>query len=124
MNFKYLSTLTAILSLINSFFYIFAPALSLLLLGQTASPIGLLNTRIAGACALGIAAITWLSRNIQETSYQRIVIYGNLIMFTVLTIIEIEGTLSGALNWIGWLFIIADSLLAACFVRLLKKISG
>ena len=124
MNFKNLSVLTVILSLINSIFYLLFPAFSLLLLGQTAGPIGLLNTRVAGACALGMAVITWLSRDIQETSYQRIVISGNLIMLSVLTLVEIEGTLSGALNWVGWLFIIADSLLAVSFARLLNKTAG
>jgi hypothetical protein len=121
MNFKTLATLAAILSLVNSLFYLIAPAFSLSLLGQTAAPIGLLNTRVAGAIALGIAAINWLSRNIREISHQQIVIRSNLIMFTVLTVVEIEGTLSSTLNWIGWLFIIADSLFAVGFARLLKK---
>jgi hypothetical protein len=121
MNFKNLSMLAAILSLVNSLFYILAPAFSLMLMGQPAGSVGLLNTRVAGAVALGIAAINWLSRNTHETSYQQFLIRGNLIMFTVLTVVEIEGTLSGALNWIGWLFIIADSLFAVGYARLLKR---
>ena len=121
MNFKTLATLAAILSLVNSLFYLIAPAFSLSLLEQTALPIGLLNTRVAGAVALGIASFNWLSRNLRENNLQQIVIRSNLIMFTVLTVVEIEGTLSGTLNWIGWLFIIADGLFAVGFARLLKK---
>jgi hypothetical protein len=52
------------------------------------------------------------------------VITGNLIMFAALTIIEIEGTLRGALNWVGWLFIIVDSLFVVGYLWLLKKIMG
>lgn len=124
MNYKTLTSITALGSLINGTFYLLAPAFSLMLLGQTAMPVGLLNTRVAGAIALGLAAINWLSRDMEETRYQKIIISGNLIMFTALTIIEIEGTFSGALNWVGWLFILADGFLAAGFAWLLKKTLG
>lgn len=124
MNFKILTMITAFGSLINSAFYLLAPVFSLMLLGQTAGSIGLLNTRAAGAIALGMAAINWLSRNIQEPSLQRIVIIGNLIMFSILTIIEIAATLNGTLNWVGWLFTIADGFLTLGFVLLLKKNMG
>lgn len=124
MNFKNLSVVTVILSLVNSIFYLLIPAFSLMLMGQTAGPIGLLNTRVAGACALGMATITWFARNVQESSTQKIVIRGNLVMLTLLTLIEIGGTLTGVLNWVGYLFIIGDSLLAIGYARLLLKIVG
>ena len=124
LNFKNLNTVTAALSLINSIFYLVFPVFSLMMLGQSAMPIGILNTRIAGACALGMCLITWLSREVTEKHFQRIVITGNMVMLAVLAAIEIHGTLTGTLNWIGWLFITADSLLATGYAFLLKKNGG
>lgn len=124
MNFKNLTTLTALLSLINSSFYLLAPSFSLMILGRTATPIGLMNTRVAGACALGMCTISWLSHNLRETSFQKIVICGNLIMLGTLAIIEIQATLSGAINWVGWLFVITDSFLAVGYGYLLRKTVG
>lgn len=121
LNFKNLNTITAALSLINSTFYLVFPVFSLMLLGQNTTPIGTLNTRVAGACALGMCLITWMSREVTEKHFQQIVITGNMVMLTVLAAIEIHGTLTGTLNWIGWLFIAADTLLASGYAFLLKK---
>lgn len=124
LNFKNLNTVTAAGSLINSLFYLLVPAFSLGLLGASASPIGLMNTRVAGACALGMCAVSWLSRNLIDPGMQRVVIAGNLTMLAVLSAVEIHGTLSGAMNWVGWLFVSADSLLAAGYAILLKRSWG
>ena len=124
LNFKNLNTVTAAGSLINSIFYLLAPAFSLGLLGASAGPIGLMNTRVAGACALGMCVVSWLSRNWTEPALQRIVIAGNLTMLTVLSAIEIHGTVSGTMNWVGWLFVSADTLLAAGYAVLLKRVWG
>ena len=110
--FRTLNTITAVGSLINSAFYLAAPGFSLSLLGHTTNPIGLMNTRVAGACALGICAINWTSRNVAEERFQRMVAVGNLAMFCLLILIEMHGTLTGAMNWIGWFYMLADSLLA------------
>lgn len=124
LNFRNLNTVTAALSLINGVFYLVFPVFSLMLLGQSAMPIGILNTRVAGACALGMCLITWLSREVTVKQFQRIVITGNIVMLIILAVIEILGTLAGTLNWIGWLFIAADSLLATGYAFLLKKNRG
>ena len=92
-----------------------------MLLGQTAGLIGVMNTRVAGACALGMCLVSWLSRNVEDRSFQRIVITANLVMLSTLTVIEIHGTLTGALNWVGWLFVLADSLLVVGYAALLIK---
>ncbi len=109
--YKTLNTITAVGSLINSLFYLIVPEFSLFLLGQSSNPTGLMNTRVAGACALGICVINWTSRNVQELKFQHIVAGGNLLMFCLLVFIELHGTLTGAMNWIGWCFLLADSLL-------------
>lgn len=102
--------------MINSLFYLLAPVFSLVLMSRTTNPVGLLNTRMAGACALGITVITWQSRNITERKFQNIVSAGNLAMFTALVAVEIHGIMSGAFNWIGYLFLTADSLLAFAYL--------
>jgi hypothetical protein len=124
LNFKNLNTVTAAGSLINSVFYLLVPAFSLGLLGASAGPIGIMNTRAAGACALGMCVVSWLSRSLTDPAMQRIVITGNLAMLASLSVIEIHGTLSGAMNWVGWLFVGADSLLAAGYAVLLKRSWG
>lgn len=124
MSFKFLNTFTAIGSLINAGFYLLAPAFSLFLMGANTNAVGLLNTRVAGACALGICVIDWGTRQITDSHIQRIISTGNLIMFVPLVTAEIHGTLSGAINWVGWLFILTDTFLAIGYARLLIQSSG
>ncbi|MEJ2759753.1 MAG: hypothetical protein P8046_14840 [Anaerolineales bacterium] len=124
MNFKRLNMITAFLSLINSLFYLLAPVFSLVLMSRTTNPVGLLNTRMAGACALGITIITWQSRNITERQFQNIVCAGNLAMFVALVAVEILGLWSGAFNWVGYLFVTADSLLAIGYAWIYLKTRG
>jgi hypothetical protein len=124
MSFKLLNTITAGGSLINSLFYLLAPAFSLSLMGTASNPIGLMNTRVAGACALGMCVVSWTSRNITEQHFQRIISVANFFMLSLLVVIELHGTLTGALNWVGWLFIAADGLLSICYGRLLLRFYG
>lgn len=124
MNYKTLNIVTAFLSMVNSLFYLVWPAISLEIMSRTTNPVGLLNTRMAGACALGIAVITWMSRNIKETSFQHIISAGNMAMFAALVIVEIHGIWSGAFNWIGWLFVTADSSLGAAYTWFFIKTQG
>ena len=110
--YQLLNTITAAGSLVNSVFYLLFPVFSLSLLGQSTDPIGLMNTRVAAACALGLCVINWNSRKVIEIDFQRIIAGGNLVMFSVLVLVELQATLGGVLNWFGWLFILADGCLA------------
>lgn len=107
--YKTLNTITAVGTLMNGVFYLIIPGFSLFLLGQSTNPIGLMNTRVAGACALGLCVINWTSRNVIEKNFQRMIAGGNLLMFALLVFVEIHGTLEGAINWVGWAFLLADS---------------
>lgn len=124
MKFKTLNTITAVLSMTNSLFYLLAPMLSLALMSRSTDPVGLLNTRMAGACALGITIITWLSREVTELSFQHIISAGNMAMFAALVAVEIHGLWSGAFNWVGWLFVSADSLLGLAYIEVFFKTRG
>lgn len=107
--FKTLNTITAVGTLLNSVFYLAAPSFSIFLLGRTTNPIGLMNTRMAGACGMGLLVINWASRNVVDRKFQQIVAAGNMAVFIFLVMVELHGTLSGAMNWVGWLFLVADT---------------
>ena len=61
-----LIVLTAVLSIINGFAYLFMTSLSLNLLGVRASNFGFLMTRYYGACAIGYGVLLWLIRQVDS----------------------------------------------------------
>ena len=121
MKIKLLFTITALLSFVNGFFYLFAPEFSLSLLGRSTNAIGLLNTRYFGAAALGIGAITWFARNIESLQFQRIIAIGVLITLSASAAAGFMGILAGTVNQVGWLLVGTDSLLSLGF--LIKLVS-
>lgn len=124
MKMKLLFTITAVLSFVNGFFYLLAPELSLSLFGQSTNAVGILNTRFFGAAALGIGAITWLARTIQDLQFQRIIAVGVLITLSATAVVGLMGTLSGAINAAGWLQVGVDTLLSLGFLLLLISNHG
>ena len=124
VNYKTLNTFTAIGSFINSVFFILAPVFSLTLMGRTAAPIGLMNTRLAGACALGFCVVTWKTRNTNDPEIQKIIALGNLIMLGVLVFVDLHGILTGAINFVGYAFLAADSFLSVGYANFLIKMHG
>jgi hypothetical protein len=119
MKMRLLFTATAILSFVNGFFYLLAPELSLSIFGQSTNAVGILNTRFFGAAALGIGAITWLARNVQDVQFQRIIAVGVLITLSATAIAGLMGILSGTLNALGWLQVGIDTLLSLGFISFL-----
>jgi hypothetical protein len=124
MKMKLLFTITAALSFVNGFFYLLAPELSLSLFGQSTNAVGILNTRFFGAAALGIGTITWLARNIQDVQFQRTIAVGVLITLSATAVAGLMGTLSGAINAVGWFQVGADTLLSLGFLLLLIRNHG
>jgi len=92
------------------------PDFSLSLLGRTTNLIGIMNTRISGACALGLSALTWSARNTKSLEVQQIVYIGNLTTFGILIIIDFHGVVINAINKLGWLIFLADLLIFGGFV--------
>jgi hypothetical protein len=121
MKFKPLMMLTAILSFVNGIFYFLFPVLSINLLGGTKNPMGIMQTRFAGACALGLGVILWFSKNLKVEEYQRVVAYGILTTLVLSFVINIYGTMSKTVNQIGWLFVISDFVISIGFIWLLRK---
>jgi hypothetical protein len=116
MKFRTIASMAAILTLINATFYLFAPAFSLALLGSETNLAGILNTRISGACAVGLGVITWLAREIRTPAVCRLISIGMLSTFSILVVIDFQGILSGAINMLGWLILVADLFLAIGFL--------
>jgi hypothetical protein len=118
---KILFSITAILSFINGFFYLVLPVFSLPLLGQPVSEAIVMNTRIFGACAIGLSVITWLAKDSRDPQILRMVAIGNLVTLGLLVFVDAQGILRGAINWVGWLFFLADLILSVGFILLLVR---
>ena len=116
MKYKTITSLAAILSFLNGSFFILAPVFSLSLLGRDTNLIGIMNTRISGACAIGLAVIAWLARDIKYPEVRRMVSYGMLTTFCILVVIDLNGLMTGAINKLGWLNFFADLFLALGFI--------
>jgi hypothetical protein len=116
MRYKIVTSAAAILSFLNGVFMLLAPVFSLSMLGRDTNLTGIMNTRFFGACALGLAVITWLARDIQYPEVRRLVSYGMLTTLGILVVIDLDGLITGAMNQLGWLFFGTDLILSLGFV--------
>jgi hypothetical protein len=116
MKYKTITSLAAIFTLLNACLFLFAPVFSLSLLGRQTNLTGILNTRISGACALGLGLITWMARNVTYPEVRRMVTSGLLVTFSILVVIDLQGVLTGAVNGLGWLIFLADLFISLGFI--------
>jgi hypothetical protein len=116
MKFKSIASLSAVLILINAILFMVFPEFSMSILGRSLSPAGIMNTRISGACALGLSLILWQLRNTSSGHTQRVISRSLLVTYILLLAIDLHGIATGAVNQVGWVIFIADILLAAGFV--------
>lgn len=116
MKFKIVAMVASILSFINAAFFILVPVLTLSLLGRDTNLTGIMNTRLFGACALGLAVITWLARDTQYPDVRTWVSYGMAITLGLLAVIDLNGIITGAMNYLGWIMFVADLSLSLCFL--------
>lgn len=92
------------------------------ILQRTTNEVGILTTQMAGACALGLVLMTWLSRNSTDPQLQKIILLGNLITVATLVVVDLLAIRSGAFNWIGWAFVAGDFLMSIAFLSLILRI--
>ncbi len=116
MKFKAISSFAAVLTMLNAFFFLVLPEFSLSLLQHPTNAIGLLNTRLAGACALGLGAMTWFSRHSKSGEVQRVVYAGNLSAFGTIVLVDLYGLWVHAVNQLGWLIFVIDLLILMGFL--------
>jgi hypothetical protein len=57
MKFKIITSITAILTFINAILFLALPGYTMSILGGSLTSTGFMNTRIAGACALGLSLV-------------------------------------------------------------------
>ena len=116
MKYKIVTSIAAILSFLNAVFFIFAPVFSLSLLGRDTNLTGIMNTRFFGACALGLAVITWLARDTQYQEVRKWVSFGMSTTLCILAVIDLNGIITGAMNYLGWFLFLADFSLSLAFI--------
>ena len=124
MKYKTIATAASILTFINAIFFLFLPDMSLSFLGRSTNLVGIMSTRISGACALGISYITWSSRNTKTLEVQKIVTNGNLIMFGILILVDLYGVVWNVINDLGWLILLADLLIFYSFIMSFSTFRG
>ena len=124
MKFKTITTLAALLTCLNAVFFLFFPEYSLSLLGRTTNLVGVMNTRLAGACAFGLCVWTWSVRNTKVWEVKRTVYIGNLTTFGVLLLVDLHGLLLGAINEVGWLIFFFDGLIFLGFLTSIFRSRG
>lgn len=121
MKLKALFTIMAVLSFLNGVFYLLMPVFSLSMLERPTNPIGIMDTRLFGACALGLAVIAWLARDFKDPGAQRAIVLGNLITLVLMVCVDLDGLLTGAISVLGWLFLCFDLSLSLGFGYFLLK---
>ena len=65
-------------------------------------PVGILNTRIAGALLIGIAFICWSVRSCSDTKTVKGILLGLFIADTIGFIVVLLAQLSDVMNALGW----------------------
>lgn len=116
MKYKTITTIASFLTFLNAISFLFFPEYSLSLLDRTTNLIGIMNTRLSGACALGLSIWTWSARNTKVKEVKRIVYIGNITTFATLILVDLHGVLGNAINEVGWLIFFVDFLILLGFI--------
>lgn len=116
MKYKSIASITAILTFINAILFLALPALTMSMFGRSLSTTGLMNTRISGACALGLSLVLWQLRDLPPSRMQTAISKSLLLTMIVLVVIDLHGILTGAVNQLGWIIFITDILIVAGFL--------
>ena len=124
MRYKTIATIAASLTFLNAILFLVFPEFSLALLERPTNPIGVLNTRISGACALGLGTMTWLFRSAKSADVQRVVCVANLTTFGILVFVDFHGLMVSAVNELGWLIFLADLMLFLGFLAIIYTSRG
>ncbi|OGN74442.1 MAG: hypothetical protein A2X25_06030 [Chloroflexi bacterium GWB2_49_20] len=116
MKYKSIASITAILTFINAILFLALPALTMSMFGRTLSTTGIMNTRISGACALGLSLVLWQLKDLPPSRMQTAISKSLLLTMIVLVIIDLHGILTGAVNQFGWIIFFVDILMVAGFL--------
>ena len=102
MKLSYLLIFNAVVALIYGICFVLVPATVSSIYGMTPNPGISLTGQFFGVALIGIGLVTWLARNVVDSTAQRAIILGLLISDVVGVIVAVLGTLSGVMNAVGW----------------------
>jgi hypothetical protein len=119
MKFKIITSITAILTFINAILFLALPGYTMSILGGSLTSTGFMNTRIAGACALGLSLVLLQVRNIPSSHMQTSISWSMLLLLLALVVIDLNGILTSAINQLGWIILLTDFLMAAGYLLVL-----
>lgn len=102
MKLKTLLVFNAIAAFIFGACFVLIPTTMGALYGVTQSPGVILMAQFYGVALLGIGPICWLSKDIADPSFQRVIILPLFASYIVGVIVSVMGTTSGVMNAVGW----------------------
>lgn len=102
MKLSNLFVINAIVSLVYGISFVLVPTTVLSLYGMTQGSSEALAGQFFGVALIAIGLLTWFARNVTDSEAQRAIILALLISDVVGIIVALLGTLSGAVNAVGW----------------------
>ena len=116
MKIKTLFIFQAIVSFLNGFTFLIAPALYLSLFGiSDPFPETILMSRLLGAALFGYSVISWLARDLSETIGRKAIVAGLFVGNFAGLIGMVMGQLAGIPNMMGWSIVGLYLVLALAF---------
>jgi hypothetical protein len=92
-----------------------APSLFISLFGATLSPAGALMMRYGGAWLIGLALLTWLTRNTARGATGHAIAQALAVAYLVALGVSVLGQFAGVLNWLGWMPVAIQLFFSASF---------
>ena len=102
MKLKNLLTLQAVVALAYGVCFVVLTRTVLSLHGITQGPGEVLLGRDTGVQLIAIGLLAWLARNVTDSDAKRAILIAFLVSDIIGLIVSILGTLSGAMNAVGW----------------------
>ena len=102
MKLSNLLVINTLVCLIYGIILVLTPATMLSLHGVAQDPGERLMAQYFGSALIAIGLLTWFARNVADSEAQRAIILALLISDVIGVIVSVLGTVSGAMNAVGW----------------------
>ena len=93
----------AALALLFALGFLLAPERMLSAYGAAGNAELVQMARFFGSAMLGYALLTWLARNVAESTARRAILLSLFLSFVIGLIVAVQGQVSGVVNSLGWL---------------------
>jgi hypothetical membrane protein len=81
-----------------------------------ASPALIAYLRIFGGPILGIAVLNWMARNAEPSAARNAIVFGNIVGFGCVTLMDVWGVFSGGARPAAKLFLVIHLLMTVAFI--------